>query len=216
MGKRYIILLAVILIGFVGLVVWSKNNASSDDGANKNIGSLSQNYYGNLDSKITFTEYVDFQCEACYEFYFPLKEVKEKYKDKIKFQVSYFPIEGGDHKFSRIVARSAHAAAIQGKFWEMHDKIFKDQKIWEISGDPQKYLDQYASELGLDVDKFKKDYADTTTDGVINADQKKAKELGLTGTPFFMINGQKIEGLRPTVDSISSAIDKVIKNSSKN
>ena len=84
------------------------------------------------------------------------------------------------------------------------------------TNNPQEYLDRYANESELDIDKFKKDYADAATDGVINADQKKAKELGLTGTPFFLINRQKVGGLGPTVDSISSEIDKAIKNSDKN
>ena len=87
MNKRFIIVLAAIIVGFVAIVLLSRS-AGTDDVTTTG----SSNVYGNLNSKVTLTEYVDFQCEACYAFYPTVKEVKEKYKDTVKFEIKYFPI----------------------------------------------------------------------------------------------------------------------------
>ena len=107
----WIIFSAVVVVIFGGLVMLNKANQASlpqSDGSN--------NIYGNVDSKVTLTEFVDFQCEACYAYYPTVKEVKEKYKDTVKFQVRHFPISNS-HKFARIAASYAEGAAKQGKFW---------------------------------------------------------------------------------------------------
>ncbi len=93
-------------------------------------------------------------------------------------------------------AADAHAAAEaahrQGKFWEMHDKIFEKQR--EMS--PEKYL-EYAAELQLDVEKFKKDLASVEVKSRIDADVQEAGKLGNTGTPGFYINGKFLSGAKP-------------------
>ena len=93
-------------------------------------------------------------------------------------------------------APAAHAAAEaanrQGKFWEMHDKIFSQQR----SMSSEKFL-EYAGEIGLDVEKFKKDLKSPTVQNRINGDKKEAATLGVTGTPGFFINGRFVSGAQP-------------------
>lgn len=196
----------VILLGFVGLVVYSKITAPPEVTSNG-----SSNFYGKDDSPVTVTEFLDFQCEACYAYYPAVKQVKELYKDKVRFQVRYFPIEGGGHPFSRLSARSAQAAALQGKFWEMHDKLLEGQKTWELASNPQTYYDKYAKEIGLDMTKFEKDRASEEANAVINADLKVVRELNLPGTPSFLINGKKVENPGGTVEGLSKMIDAALK-----
>lgn len=196
----------VILLGFVGLVVYSKITAPPEVTSNG-----SSNFYGKDDSPVTVTEFLDFQCEACYAYYPAVKQVKELYKDKVRFQVRYFPIEGGGHLFSRLSARSAQAAALQGKFWEMHDKLLEGQKTWELASNPQTYYDKYAKEIGLDMTKFEKDRASEEANAVINADLKVVRELNLPGTPSFLINGKKVENPGGTVEGLSKMIDAALK-----
>ena len=196
----------VILLGFVGLVVYSKITAPPEVTSNG-----SSNFYGKDDSPVTVTEFLDFQCEACYAYYPAVKQVKELYKDKVRFQVRYFPIEGGGHRFSRLSARSAQAAALQGKFWEMHDKLLEGQKTWELASNPQTYYDKYAKEIGLDMTKFEKDRASEEANAVINADLKVVRELNLPGTPSFLINGKKVENPGGTVEGLSKMIDAALK-----
>ena len=155
------------------------------------------------------TEFGDFQCEACYAFYPTVKEVKEKYKDRVKFRVRYFPISSG-HQFARMGAANAEAAAKQGKFWEMHDKIFEGQKTWEQSQGPQEYFDQYAKEIGLNIEKLKKDIKDPMTSATINADLDEVKRLGGDGTPTFALNGKKIENPDNSVEAFTKVLDEAL------
>jgi protein-disulfide isomerase len=93
-------------------------------------------------------------------------------------------------------APAAHAATEaahrQGKFWEMHDRIFGNQR--ELS--PQKYL-EYASEMGLDVEKFKRDVVSEAVKKRVDADAQEAARLGVTGTPGFFVNGRFLSGAKP-------------------
>ena len=102
-------------------------------------------------------------------------------------------------------APEAHAAAEaahrQGKFWEMHDKIFDNQR--EMSS--EKYA-EYAAEIGLDVDKFKADVASADVKSRVAANKAEAERLGVTGTPGFFINGRFLSGARP-FESFKEMID---------
>jgi len=202
MNRTYIII-AVIVVAFIGLIVYTKSASPQVESGG------SSNYYGKLDSKVELTEFVDFQCEACYAFYPTVKEVKEKYKDREKFRVRYFPISSG-HQFTRMGAANAEAAAKQGKFWEMHDKIFEGQKTWEQSQDPQEYFDQYAKEIGLNIEKLKKDIKDPMTSATINADLDEVKRLGGDGTPTFALNGKKIENPDNSVEAFTKVLDEAL------
>lgn len=188
-----------------GYITFQKNNQQARDSA-VSAEQGSQNFYGNPESPVTVTEFVDFQCEACYAYYPGVKEVKEKYKDQVRFQVRNFPITSG-HQFAYAAARSAEAAARQDKFWEMHDKIFEGQKIWEQTQNPQSYFEQYAEDIGLDMEKFREDRDSANVASVINKDLDDVKELGGTGTPTFAINGQKVENPGPSAEALSKMIE---------
>lgn len=207
-GKRFWIILAVIIIGFFSFVIFNKEKSSDSNGSASAQGS--SNYYGKEDSPVTVTEFVDFQCEACYAYYPYVKQAKEKYKDQVKFQVRYFPITSG-HQFAFQAARAAEAAARQGKFWEMHDKLFEGQKTWEQTQNPQTYFDQYAEAIGLDMNKYKADRDSADVAAVINKDLADVKELGGSGTPTFAINGKKIDKTEPTLEALSKMIEDALK-----
>jgi protein-disulfide isomerase len=110
-------------------------------------------------------------------------------------------------------APAAHAAAEaayrQGKFWEMHDKIFENQK--DMS--PEKYVD-YATEIGLDVEQFKKDVASPEVKSRVDGDTRQAQKLGATGTPAFFVNGYYLSGAKP-FESFKVVIDKELAEKKK-
>jgi len=99
-------------------------------------------------------------------------------------------------------AVASECAGQQGKFWEMHDKIFENQK--QMS--PEMYL-EYAAELGLDVEQFKKDLVSAEVKSRIDADKKDAAEVGNTGTPGFFVNGKFLRGAKP-FEAFKEIIDK--------
>ena len=208
MNKRFIIVLAAIIVGFVAIVLLSRS-AGTDDVTTTG----SSNVYGNLNSKVTLTEYVDFQCEACYAFYPTVKEVKEKYKDTVKFEIKYFPISSS-HSNALAAAATAQAAAKQDKFFEMHDMLFERQKSWENSTtDRNSVFESYAKEIGLDIEKYNEDLASAETKAIINADLAEVKKLGGDGTPTFALNGKKIENPANTVEAISKVLDDALARS---
>ncbi len=209
-SKKFWIVVAVIIVGFFGFVMFNNKDKAAEGGSAASVKG-SSNYYGKEDSPVTITEFVDFQCEACYAYYPYVKQVKEQYKDQVRFQIRYFPIEGGDHKFARQAARSAEAAARQGKFWEMHDKIFEGQKQWEQMQDPQSTFNGYAKTIGLDMTKFEADRTSSDVNSVINKDLQDVKALGGDGTPTFAINGKKVENPGPTAQALSKMIEDALK-----
>jgi protein-disulfide isomerase len=186
---------------------------SKDKAAENNTAASSQgsnNVYGKLDSPVTLTEFVDFQCEACYAYYPYVKQLKEQYKDRVKFQVRNFPLTSG-HQFAMQAARSAEAAARQGKFWEMHDKLFEGQKVWERTQDPTSYFNEYAQSIGLDMTKFEADRKSSDVNAVVSKDLKDVQDLGGTGTPTFVLNGKKIESPGPSLEALSKVLDDALK-----
>lgn len=204
------IIMLVLIVGFFGVIVFSKNESS---GPVSSTGS--SNLYGKLDSPVQLTEFVDYQCEACYAYYPIVKEVKEQYKDKVKFQVRNFPITSG-HQFAYQAARSAEAAAKQGKFWEMHDQIFAGQKQWEKASDPQMFFDEYAKSIGLDMTQFKTDRESAEVAAIINKDLEDIKKLDGTGTPTFVLNGKKIETPGKTAAEFGKFLDEELKKAGVN
>ncbi len=110
-------------------------------------------------------------------------------------------------------APAAHAAAEaayrQGKFWEMHDKIFEKQR--EMS--PEKYL-EYAAELSLDIEQFKKDIVSAEVKSRIDADSSDARKVGATGTPAFFVNGFFLSGAKP-FEAFKEIIDKELADRKK-
>jgi len=194
----------VVMLALVFFAIQDKNETKQERTQAAKEGS--SNFAGNLDSPVTLTEFVDFQCEACYAYYPIVKEIKEKYKDRVRFQIRNFPIESS-HQFAMPAALAAEAAARQGKFFEMHDKIFEGQKIWEQTPNATETFNSYAEEIGLDMDKYRKDIDSVSVVSVVNKDLQDVQDLGGTGTPTFLLNGQKIDSPEPTVEAFSKLLE---------
>src|SRR5690606_17044329 len=109
--------------------------------------------------KVSLIEYGDFQCPSCASFYPIVRQLKETYNEQVSFVFRHFPLISM-HPNAFAASRAAEAAGNQGKFWEMHDKLFETQSSWgQVSVNQQSLFEQYAQELGLDMEKFKTDYA---------------------------------------------------------
>ena len=96
------------------------------------------------------------------------------------------------HSKARAAHQASEAAHRQGKFWEMHDRIFAKPK--DLS--EETYL-RYANEIGLDIDQYKKDFSSSSVRKKVDADLAEARELGVSGTPSFFINGRFLSGAQP-------------------
>jgi protein-disulfide isomerase len=184
-GKMFI-LLAVVLIG--ASVVYA-NYASKK--ANEGVV-ITENIKGNPEAAVVLTEYSDFQCPACGQFYPIIKTLVETYGDDLAFEYKHFPLIT-IHPFAVPAAKAAEAAGQQGKFFEMHDKLFENQQAWSRAGNPRPFFDQYAEEIDLDMALFKQHYGASLLEDKVIAEYEEARELGLTGTPSFFLNGERLQ-----------------------
>ncbi len=139
---------------------------------------------------IQIVEFSDFQCPFCRRVGPTLAQIEEEYGDKVQLAFKHMPLSM--HTKARPAHKAAQAAAMQGKFWEMHDLIFADQR----SMSEEKYL-EYAGQLNLDMDQFKKDMASPGIEALISSDMAQASKLGVTGTPAFFVNGRFLSGAQP-------------------
>jgi protein-disulfide isomerase len=145
---------------------------------------------GDPDAKLAVIEFSDFQCPYCSRALPTLDQIQREYGDKVRIVFKHLPLTM--HAKAPAAHAAAEAAHRQGKFWEMHNKIFADQAAMS----PEKYQ-QYARELGLDVAKFERDTADASVKRRIDADAAEAQRLGVTGTPAFFVNGRFVSGAVP-------------------
>ena len=135
MTKKTWIIFAVICIGIIGGLVYMSNGNKIDvsdvdewsiQAASAKSGDIADQVYGNKDAKVVIIEYGDYQCPGCASAQSALKTVSEKYKDTVAFVFRNFPLYS-IHPNAFAAASFAEAAGLQGKYWEMHDKLYTTQ-----------------------------------------------------------------------------------------
>lgn len=192
--NRFWIILTVVILALIGVFIatGNKQGAVNFTGDAKQLQS-DDHVRNGKDKKVTLVEYGDFQCPSCGAFYPIVKQLEEKYSDQVSFAFRHFPIIS-IHPNAFAAARAAEAASNQGKFFEMHDRLYETQTAWgEITTNQQSLFESYAQQLGLNMDTFKKDYASQAVADRINRDVSSAKQFSIEGTPTFIINGEKIK-----------------------
>lgn len=212
MSKRFLIIFAALIVLFTGALVLSKKDTSTSPG--NSSAKLSEHKVGQNTKNVTLVEYGDFQCSACYQFESVLEQIREIYKNDITFQFRHFPLSE-IHLNAVAAARASEAASNQGKFWEMHDALYKSQDPsgksgWVASKTPNTFFEEIARQLNLDVEKFKTDSASAAVNDVIQADRAEAKRLGFNGTPSFMLDGKQISQPRADLEFFKKLIDEAI------
>jgi protein-disulfide isomerase len=201
MEKRFWIIIGVIIALFAGLL-WYGSSNDEDEGT----GKPTNHVIGKADAKVKLVEYGDYQCPFCGQFHPVVKQVVEKYRDRISFQFRHYPLTQ-IHANAVAAARAAEAADKQGKFWEMHNSIFENQDDWAQASNASTVFEGYAQQLGLNKSTFKKDFASSAVNAAINADKAEFDKTKLTpSTPTFLLNGKRIQP-EATVESFSKFID---------
>jgi len=142
--------------------------------------------FGPADSKVKVVEFSDFECPFCSRAADVVHQVREKYGDKVQFVFRQFPLPM--HPHARDAAEAALAADEQGKFWQFHDQLFKNQRALER---PQ--LEGYAKDAGLDLAKFKKSLDDKKFAPRVESDMKLGEQVAVQGTPTLFVNGERVE-----------------------
>lgn len=154
---------------------------------------------GAKDAKVTIVEFSDFQCPFCSRGASTIKQVHDAYGDKVRIVFRNFPL--AMHNRATPAAEASECANEQGKFWEYHDKLFGNQQ--QMTDDD---FAKHATDLGLDVNKFKECYSSGKYKAEVQKDMADGSKYGVTGTPAFFVNGRFVSGAQP-FESFKAMVD---------
>ena len=154
---------------------------------------------GGAEPKVTLVEFCDFQCPFCQRVNPTLEQLQKSYGSELKVVFKHHPLPF--HNRARAAAVAAEAAAEQGKFWAMHDALFASPS--QLSDDD---LARHAQALGLDVERWRRELRSDRAQERVDGDIRLAEQLGVRGTPSFMINGRLLTGAQP-LSSFKTLID---------
>ena len=148
---------------------------------------------------VTIVTFSDFQCPYCARVSPTITDLRKEYGADLRYAFKHNALSF--HKQARAAAIAAEAAGEQGKFWEMHDKLFENSRDLTEAN-----FIKWARELKLDVKRFERDLASTTLGARVDRHQRQATDLGARGTPAFFVNGRFIQGAQP-IESFRALID---------
>jgi protein-disulfide isomerase len=142
---------------------------------------------GPRDAVLKVEVYGDFQCPACSTASRVIDELQQQeYRGKIKVIFHEFPL--AMHRHAKEAAMTAEAAGLQGKFWEMHDMLYKYQEVWSQISDVRVFFENYAQAIGLDVEQFKADRDSVRVENIVIEDGTDGEVRGVRNTPTIFIN----------------------------
>jgi protein-disulfide isomerase len=200
-----IVVLAVLVIG--GVLLFNR----SEGGERGSGGEIPTELRASADSntlttapgnEVTVVEFLDYQCPACAAYHQNItRRLVTDYAGRITFVTRNFPLE--NHPLAQPAARAAEAAARQGKYREMYHALYDNHEQWAVTDDGQRLsddaehaatlFDRYATEIGLDLDRFHTDLDSAEVRERIDADVVAGERVGVHGTPTIFVNGNRFE-----------------------
>ena len=162
---------------------------------------------GNERAPVTVVAFSDFQCPFCARGEETLSQVLKAYGDKVRIVWKHQPLSM--HANALPAAMASEAARVQGKFWEMHDKMFAQQAALS-----RESYERWAGELGMDLDRFRRALLDDALAQRIAEDQALAARVGAQGTPTFFINGERVVGA-VSFEQMKTVVDRQLSRSAR-
>ena len=188
---KFIAGLVVIFVALFAYYFYAESNGQVST-TTEVVVSNTDHIRGALDGKVTMVEFGDFQCPACGAYEPLVRKVIADNGATLKVVFRHFPLTQV-HQNALLAAKASEAAGLQGKFWEMHDMLYDNQKDWSLGLNARDFLMEYAKNLKLDTAKFSTDLNSSAIEKKILAEYQEGVKLGVQGTPTFFVNGKKIE-----------------------
>lgn len=214
-----LVLLVALLVGWMLLRSPEAGNGSNTPagsrsettGANISPGASPPHMSGDASAPVTIEEFGDFQCPPCGFLHPELKKLEAEFGSRLRVIFRERPMMQ-IHEHALMAARAAEAAGLQGRFWEMHDKLFESQKDWSELPEVRTVFTGYARSLGLDLDRFNRDVDGPAVETRIFLDGARAHALGIEGTPTLLLNNREVpfdvlkqpDGLRAAINTALS------------
>lgn len=198
MSREAKILTAVLVVvvgGMIGLFALANKGSNTPAPTGDKTKIIRDNSHKTGSGSVQLVEFGDYQCPACGAAYPNVKQIMKDFDGKVTLYFRNFPLTQ-IHQNAMLGAEAAEAAGAQGKYWEMHDKLYDKQKEWgELTGtEAENKIVGYAKDLGLDSDKLKSDIDNEKYKQVIEQDQADGNALNINATPTFYINGTQVQG----------------------
>ena len=143
---------------------------------------------GPADARVTLVEYGDFECPHCGALHPIVQAARKAFGGNLRFVFRHFPLRSS-HPHALAAAKAAEAAGEQGRFWEMHDRLYRHQAALTDAD-----LERHAGEVGLDLERFRRSLNERVHEVRIREDLASAAQSGARGTPSLFINGEPYEG----------------------
>jgi protein-disulfide isomerase len=166
----------------------------------KNPVNVDDHILGDASAPVTLVEYGDYQCPTCGFAYPLIKQLMKQFYGELRFVFRNFPLQEV-HPYSMTAALAAEAAALQNKFWEMHDIIYENQKDIDENS-----LIHYADILDLNLPQFNSDWRSQNLIFKIEKDIENGIRSGVNGTPTFFINGNRLDSYYDSYESLEYAV----------
>lgn len=157
---------------------------------------------------MTFTEFLDFECEACRAAFPVVEQLRREYAGRVTFAIRYFPVPS--HRNAQNAALAVEAAAQQGRLEAMYKRMYETQQEWgEQATSEAATFRGFAEDLGLDMRAFDKAVGDPATLARVEADRDEGIALGVQGTPTFFLDEEQLEPR--SVDDLRNRLDAALR-----
>jgi protein-disulfide isomerase len=215
--SRYLPFTIVILVGLLaiagGITLYQIKRphilTASSEKMSKTAPGETLHIRGNPDAAVTLEEFGDYQCPPCGLLAEPINKLEQDFRPHLRVIFYNYPLP--THQHAREAACAAEAAGLQGKFWEMHDLIYREQANWSKAADVQPLFSSYAGMLGLDLERFKKDMQSDAVKSRVDTDQKKGASIGVQNTPTLFLNNHAIPPADLPPDRVRTAVAAAVK-----
>lgn len=203
MTRNAWIIFAVICAVLLGGLIWASRGDRVDVSevdphvaleASEASGNIADWTKGSQDPKIVIVEYADFQCPGCQNAAPVLNQVIAQYGEHVQLVYRHFPLSN-IHPNARAAAAAAEAAGKQGKFWEMHERLYTNQSDWaQASGTARtNQFADYAVMLGVDREQFEQDIVNPEISKKISFDAAIGRDIGVSSTPTIFVDGDQLD-----------------------
>lgn len=215
--KRYAPFIIVALVAFLAIAgaatLYRVKRPSvltiPNDRNTKKESDESGHVLGSPNAPVTLEEFGDFQCPPCGALSGPINDLERDYRPRLRVIFRHLPLATHAHALEAAIA--AEAASMQGRFWQMHDLLYREQPNWSKATDVTTLFNSYASLLGLNIDQFKRDMGSEKTKARVTSDQRKAAALGIQNTPTIFLNNSALPPSELNPISLRAAVDATIK-----
>ena len=163
---------------------------------------------GPENAPVTLEEFGDFQCPPCGKISEPLNALQKKHNIRLIYR--NFPLP--NHVHAKTAAHAAEAAARQGKFWPMHDLLFREQLVWSKVEDARPLFQAYAGMLQLDLDRFRSDMDSAEVQRKVENDKRRGESIGVKNTPTIFLNNQALPANELDPDHLATFVETAVKN----